>query len=69
MEKINKLKKIFDSEKIDGYLIPKNDEYFSEYISEHNDRLNYISKFSGSYGFSLILKVFICRRKIYFTSN
>ncbi len=56
MEKINKLKKIFDSEKIDGYLIPKNDEYFSEYISEHNDRLNYISKFSGSYGFSLILK-------------
>ncbi len=56
MEKINKLKKIFLREKIDGYLIPKNDEFFGEYIPHHNDRLKYISKFSGSYGFSLILK-------------
>ena len=56
MEKINKLKKIFKSESIDGYLIPKNDKFFSEYIPNHNDRLNFISKFSGSYGFALILK-------------
>ena len=27
MEKINKLKKIFEREKIDGYIIPKNDEF------------------------------------------
>ena len=27
MEKINKLKNIFKSEKIDGYIIPKNDEF------------------------------------------
>ena len=25
-------------------------------ISDYNDRLNYISNFSGSYGFALILK-------------
>ena len=56
MEKINRLKKIFIKEKIDGYLIPKNDEFFSEYTPTHNDRLNYISNFTGSYGFSLILK-------------
>ena len=56
MEKIKKLKKIFKIEKIDGYIIPKNDEFFGEYIPEHNDRLNYISNFSGSYGFALILK-------------
>ena len=56
MEKINKLKSIFLKEKIDGYLIPKNDEYFGEYIPYFKDRLKYISNFSGSFGFCLILK-------------
>ena len=56
MEKIEKLKKFFKKEKIDGYIIPKNDEFFCEYISDYNDRLNFISGFSGSYGFALILK-------------
>ena len=56
MEKIRKLKKTFSEEKIDGYLIPKNDEFFDEYLPPYNDRLNHISNFSGSYGFCLILK-------------
>ena len=56
MEKIIKLRKYFKKEKIDVYLITKNDEFFGEYISSYNDRLNYISNFSGSYGFALILK-------------
>ncbi len=56
MEKIIKLRKYFKKEKIDGYLVPKNDEFFGEYIPSYNDRLNYISNFSGSYGFALILK-------------
>ena len=56
MEKIDKLKKFFKRKKIDGYIIPKNDEFFSEYIPEYNDRLNFISGFTGSYGFALILK-------------
>ncbi len=56
MEKIEKLKKILITEKLDGYLIPKNDEFFGEYIPEYNDRLNFISDFNGSYGFALILR-------------
>jgi Xaa-Pro aminopeptidase len=55
MEKINKLKKIFNDKKIDGYIIPKNDEFFGEYIAPQKDRLRYISGFTGSYGFALIL--------------
>ena len=55
MEKINKLKKNFKIEKIDGYIVPKNDEFFDEYIPNNNDRLKYISNFTGSYGFALIL--------------
>ncbi len=56
MEKIEKLKKILIREKLDGYLIPKNDEFFDENIPEYNDRLNFISSFSGSYGFALIVR-------------
>ena len=55
MEKITKLKKIFKSVRIDGYIIPKNDEFFGEYIPDNKDRLKYISDFSGSFGFALIL--------------
>ena len=56
MEKISKLKKIIKEYRIDGYIIPKNDEFFSEYVPENKDNLKYISNFSGSYGFALILK-------------
>ena len=56
MEKNRQIKSFFEKEKIDGYIIPKNDEFFCEYIPEHNDRLNFVTGFSGSYGFALILK-------------
>ena len=56
MEKINKLKKFFQIFNIDGYIVPKNNEYFGEYIDEDEDNLKFISDFTGSYGFALILK-------------
>ena len=55
MEKINKLKKYFKNEKINGYIVPKNDNFFGEYIPDYKDRLKFISDFTGSYGFALIL--------------
>ena len=48
------LKEKFKKFKIDGYIITKNDEYFSEYAE--NDRLRNISNFSGSAGIAVILK-------------
>ena len=56
MRKLKKLKNIFESYKIDGYLVPKNDEFLGEYVPKLKDNLKYISNFSGSYGFALILK-------------
>ena len=56
MEKINKLKKLFKYYNLDGYIVPKNDEFFCEYIPENKDKLKFITNFSGSYGFALILK-------------
>jgi len=56
MNKIKKLRKLFKPLMIDGYLVPKNDEYFNEYVSQSRDRLKFISNFSGSAGFAVILK-------------
>ena len=53
-KKIQILRSKFEQYKIDGYVIPKNDEYFTEY-SKIN-RLKIISKFSGSAGLAVILK-------------
>ena len=50
------LKKLFKRYRIDGYIVPKNDEYFNEYVHSSKDRLKFISNFSGSAGFSVILK-------------
>ena len=53
IEKINNLRNKFKKYKIDGYIVPKNDDYFSEYAK--NDRLKKITKFSGSAGLAVIL--------------
>jgi len=52
--RIKILRDKFKYHKIDGYIIPKNDEFFSEYAE--NDRLKNISKFTGSAGLAIILK-------------
>ncbi len=51
---INLLKKLMNNENIDGYIVPKNDEFFSEY--SFLNRLKLISNFSGSAGLAIILK-------------
>ena len=48
------LKEILNNENIDGYIIPKNDEFFSEY--SFPNRLKLISNFSGSAGLAIIMK-------------
>ena len=54
IKKHSNIKKKFKKYKIDGYVVPKNDEYFTEY-SKIN-RLKIISNFSGSAGLAIILK-------------
>jgi Xaa-Pro aminopeptidase len=52
--KIKRLKKLIEAKNLDGYIIPKNDAYFSEY--SFPDRLKTITNFSGSAGLAIILK-------------
>ena len=53
-KRINKLRSKFVKYGIDGYVVPKNDEFFSEYSNK--DRLKFISNFTGSAGYAVILK-------------
>ena len=53
-KRIKQLRKKFNQFNIDGYIVPKNDEFFSEYAAI--DRLKIISDFSGSAGLAVILK-------------
>ena len=53
-KKIQVLRNKFKDYDIDGYIVPKNDDYFTEY-SKLN-RLKIISNFSGSAGLAIILK-------------
>tara|TARA_Y100001970_G_scaffold76866_1_gene97644 strand:- start:4921 stop:6621 length:1701 start_codon:yes stop_codon:yes gene_type:complete len=56
MPGLKNFKKLLKKYKIDGYIVPKNDEYFNEYVSSSNDRLKFISNFTGSAGFAIILQ-------------
>ena len=51
---INKIKTLIKNYNLDGYIIPKNYEFFTEYSK--TNKLETIAKFTGSAGFVLILK-------------
>ena len=55
LDNLNKLKKVLIKKNIDAYLVPKNDCFFNEFIKTGNDRLRYVSNFTGSAGTALIL--------------
>ena len=52
--RIQKIRKLINKYNLDGYIIPKNDAYFSEFSIP--DRLKTVSNFSGSAGYAIILK-------------
>jgi Xaa-Pro aminopeptidase len=54
INKIKQLRNKFKQFNIDGYIVPKNDEFFSEYAA--TDRLKIISDFSGSAGLAVVLR-------------
>ena len=52
-KRIDQLRKKFINLKIDGYIIPKNDEFFSEYSKK--DRLKFISNLKGSHSLGIYM--------------
>ncbi len=52
---LNKLRNLFLQENIQGYIIPSSDEFQNEFIPENNNRLKFITNFSGSNGLAIVL--------------
>ena len=50
---IIEIKKFIRKNNLDGYIVPKNDKYFTEYSKINN--LTKVTQFTGSAGFALIL--------------
>lgn len=55
-QKLSDLRARFEIEGIDGFIVPRADEYQGEYVPACADRLRWISGFTGSAGFAVILK-------------
>lgn len=54
-EKLEKLRKVLIDHGLDGYIVPRADEYQSEFPPPYAERLRWLTGFSGSAGFAIIL--------------
>jgi Xaa-Pro aminopeptidase len=54
-EKLDLVREAMAAADIQAFIIPRADEYLGEYVPEHNERLQWISGFSGSAGMAIIL--------------
>ncbi len=55
-EKLKSLEKILKSSHIDGYIISKANAHQSEYLGSEDERLKWLTHFTGSAGFCVVLK-------------
>lgn len=55
-ERIAMLRDVLAHEKLDGFLVPLADEYMNEYVPECAQRLAWLTGFTGSSGFAVVLK-------------
>lgn len=54
-ERLRQLRQLLASNNYDAYLVTPNDEHGSEYVTDYDRRLRFISGFTGSNGYALIL--------------
>ena len=47
---------MMEKQNLQGYLIPRADEYQSEYLPKSSQRLAWLTGFDGSAGFAIVLK-------------
>lgn len=55
-EKISALRAQITSHQLDGFIIPRGDEYGGEFVAPYAERLKWLTGFSGSAGFAIVLK-------------
>lgn len=55
-DKLSALRAVLQKEQVDGFIIPRADEYQGEYVPDSANRLHWISGFTGSAGVTIVLK-------------
>ena len=55
-ERLARVRQHMSSQALDALIIPRADEYLGEYIPERNERLRWISGFTGSAGVVIVLR-------------
>ena len=55
-KRITQVKQLLKKGNFDGYILPSTDEYLNEYVPEFNQRLKWLTNFSGSSGTLFIIK-------------
>lgn len=55
MSKLNSLRDTLKSNNLDGFIVPRNDEYMGEYVAPHSERLAWLTGFNGSAGSAIAL--------------
>ncbi len=54
-ERLGALRKALERQKLDGFLVPRRDEHNGEYVPLYAQRLTWITGFTGTAGFAVIL--------------
>ncbi len=54
--RVTEIRQWLQAEQLDALLIPHEDEYLGEYIPEHNERLAWLTGFTGSAGAAIVTK-------------
>ncbi|QRM55971.1 aminopeptidase P family protein [Sinorhizobium sp. BG8] len=55
-ERVSSLRAAFDGLEIDGFLVPRADEYQGEYVPASAERLSWLTGFTGSAGIALVTR-------------
>ena len=53
-QRLNAIRQWLEKENIDALIIPHEDEYLGEYIPLHNERLHWLTGFTGSAGLAVV---------------
>jgi len=65
MNKIEKLRSELKKLSVNGFIVPVNDEFQSEFVPDHSKRLEWLTGFSGSAGMAIILE----KKAVFFTDG
>ncbi|MCE9677890.1 aminopeptidase P family protein [Shewanella sp. AS1] len=55
-ERLTLIRQAMNSAQLDAFIVPRADEYLGEYVPERNERLCWLTDFTGSAGAAIVLK-------------